>query len=312
MKTSRNRAERQVETDTVRTYLLEMGRIPLLTHEQEIQYARQVQQLIVLEEVPPDDRESWAVASGIKPGDLERITHLGQRAKKKMIESNLRLVVSIAKKYQHRGLELLDLIQEGSLGLNRAVELFDPERGFKFSTYATWWIRQSMTRAIADKSRVVRIPNYLRERMAKIRKASSLLSQELGRVPTSEEISVAVGITPTTFKQLLSYFIPPISLNQPIGKDETTCLGDLLPAEGDPLSYVEQEQSRAIASELLEGLSDRQQQVILERFGLIDGVSKTLDYLGKELNLTRERVRQIEKRSLDQLKARAESIKSSG
>ncbi|MGB8700593.1 MAG: sigma-70 domain-containing protein, partial [Thermosynechococcaceae cyanobacterium] len=148
--------------------------------------------------------------------------------------------------------------------------------------------------------------------MAKIRKASSLLSQELGRVPTSEEISVAVGITPTNFKQLLSYFIPPISLNQPIGKDETTCLGDLIPAEGDLLTYVEQEQSRAIAAELMEGLSDRQQQVILERYGLIDGVSKTLDYLGKELNLTRERVRQIEKRSLDQLKARAESIKSSG
>ncbi|MGB8700595.1 MAG: sigma-70 family RNA polymerase sigma factor [Thermosynechococcaceae cyanobacterium] len=146
MRKSRNRTKRQVETDTVRTYLLEMGRIPLLTHEQEIQYARQVQQLIALEEVPPDDRETWAIASGIKPGDLERIPHLGQRAKKKMIESNLRLVVSIAKKYQHRGIELLDLIQEGSLGLNRAVELFDPEKGFKFSTYATWWIRQSMTR----------------------------------------------------------------------------------------------------------------------------------------------------------------------
>ena len=226
-------------SDLVNQYLKEIGRRPLLTSAEEIEYGRQVQRLMALEQLRQTDSKAWAKAAGLKVVELERLLEQGRRAKRKMIESNLRLVVSIAKKYQHRGLELLDLIQEGSIGLNRATEKYDPERGYKFSTYATCWIRQAISRGITDKGRLIRIPVHQCEKMGHYKKALVLLSQRLGRTPTTQEWADAVGISIEKLREIVQQFEEHKSLDRLVGREQDTPLLDLLVAPENLEEQVE-------------------------------------------------------------------------
>jgi RNA polymerase nonessential primary-like sigma factor len=301
---------KQNSTDTVRAYLCEIGRVPLLTNEQEIQYGRQVQQLVYLQslkqslidemETEPDNAE-WAEAAGLDLKELERLLHLGRRAKGKMIEANLRLVVSIAKKYQNRGLELLDLIQEGTLGLNRAAEKFDPAKGYKFSTYATWWIKQAIARGLIDKGRHIRIPVHRCEKMGRYKKSFRKMTQELGRSPSIQEWADAVGESVQGLRELMVQFSTPASLDQPIGESEEATLLDLLDSTDSPDEFVESLDQREQVIALLESLNPRYRGVLAARYGFEDGEEKTLAIIGAELNLSRERVRQIHDKALQSL-----------
>jgi RNA polymerase nonessential primary-like sigma factor len=230
-----------VTPDMVRTYLQEIGRVPLLTHEQEILFGKQVQQMMQLLELrdkiaaetgQPPDMAVWAERAGMTVAALEETLRRGQRAKQRMIEANLRLVVSIAKKYQKRNLELLDLIQEGTLGLERGVEKFDPTRGYKFSTYAYWWIRQAITRAIAQQARTIRLPIHITEKLNKIKKTQRELSQQLGRSATPSEIAQALELEPAQIREYLLMSRQPISMDLRIGDNQDTELGELLEDRG--------------------------------------------------------------------------------
>ncbi|MBV8882490.1 MAG: RNA polymerase sigma factor, RpoD/SigA family [Chroococcidiopsidaceae cyanobacterium CP_BM_RX_35] len=302
--------ELKSEEDTVRTYLRSIGRIPLLTHEQELTCGQQVQQMTALlaaketlvREVghEPTLRE-WADRVDMLETELAEVVRRGQRAKQKMIEANLRLVVAIAKRYQKRGLDLLDLIQEGAIGLTRAVDKFEPGRGYKFSTYAYHWIRQGITRAIAEKSRTIRLPIHITEKLNKIKKAQCQLSQKLERTPTLAEVATELGITLEQAKGCLRWMQQPLSLEMRVGSKRDTELGELLE---DPNSEELLVQS-FLAEDLNQMLADltvQQQTVLTLRFGLADGKSWTLDKVGTHLNLSRERVRQIEKMALSELR----------
>ncbi|MCX5967997.1 MAG: RNA polymerase sigma factor RpoD [Cyanobacteria bacterium] len=298
--------------DSIRVYLQEIGRIRLLRPDEEIELARKIADLLELEEKAsefeadkghfPDSKE-WAAIFDMPLIKFRRRLMLGRRAKEKMVQSNLRLVVSIAKKYMNRGLSFQDLIQEGSLGLIRAAEKFDHEKGYKFSTYATWWIRQAITRAIADQSRTIRLPVHLYETISRIKKTTKTLSQEFGRKPTEEEIAESMEMTIEKLRFIAKSAQLPISLETPIGKEEDSRLGDFIEAD---IENPEQDVAKNLLREDLEGvlatLSPRERDVLRLRYGLDDGRMKTLEEIGQIFDVTRERIRQIEAKALRKLR----------
>jgi RNA polymerase primary sigma factor len=315
VKASRRRVQtkkKQFTEDSIRLYLQEIGRIRLLRADEEIELARKIADLLELERMrekllndldrEPHDRE-WAAVAAMPLNQFRHRLFLGRRAKDKMVQSNLRLVVSIAKKYMNRGLSFQDLIQEGSLGLIRAAEKFDHEKGYKFSTYATWWIRQAITRAIADQSRTIRLPVHLYETISRIKKTTKLLSQEMGRKPTEEEIATRMEMTIEKLRFIAKSAQLPISLETPIGKEEDSRLGDFIEADGE---MPEDQVSKSLLREDLEGvldtLSPRERDVLRLRYGLDDGRMKTLEEIGQIFNVTRERIRQIEAKALRKLR----------
>jgi len=298
--------------DSIRVYLQEIGRIRLLRPDEEIELARKIADLLELEEKAaafeadkghyPDTKE-WAALFEMPVIKFRRRLMLGRRAKEKMVQSNLRLVVSIAKKYMNRGLSFQDLIQEGSLGLIRAAEKFDHEKGYKFSTYATWWIRQAITRAIADQSRTIRLPVHLYETISRIKKTTKTLSQEFGRKPTEEEIAESMEMTIEKLRFIAKSAQLPISLETPIGKEEDSRLGDFIEAD---IENPEQDVAKNLLREDLEGvlatLRPRERDVLRLRYGLDDGRMKTLEEIGQIFDVTRERIRQIEAKALRKLR----------
>ena len=286
--------------DPVRMYLKEIGKVPLLTAEQEVTLAQRIEAgLHATErlEVEPNLTEE-AQAS------LEAVAVDGQLAKRQLTEANLRLVVSIAKRYVGRGMALLDLVQEGNLGLIRAVEKFDYTKGFKFSTYATWWIRQAITRAIADQARTIRIPVHMVETMNKVLRIQRQMLQELGREPTVEEVAIKVEMTPDRVREIQRIAQEPVSLETPVGEEDDSFLGDFVedPAAIAPATAAARALLTEAIVEALEELNDRERQVVRLRFGLDDGQVRTLEEVGKEFGVTRERIRQIESKTLAKLR----------
>jgi RNA polymerase primary sigma factor len=276
-------------------YLASIGREPLLTPAEEIELGNQVQAMMLLLESPDDALSDHQ----------RRLIRIGRRAKERMMKANLRLVVSVAKKYQGKGMELLDLIQEGSLGLERAVEKFDPTRGYKFSTYAFWWIRQSMTRAIACQSRTIRLPVHLSERLATVRKVSLELAHKLGAMPSRSEIAEAIGMPLDELNDLLRQALTTSSLDAPIHAEEgRSFLGDLIADETSvgPLELVEQGINQEQLGHWLSHLSDQEREVLQLRFGLDGQERHTLAEIGRLLEVSRERVRQVELKALRKLR----------
>lgn len=293
-------SQRRRSSDPVSWYLATIGRIPLLTPAEEIELGNQVQSMMALTE---DGKRTFE--EGELDGKQRRILRIGRRAKERMMKANLRLVVSVAKKYQGKGLELLDLIQEGSLGLERAVEKFDPTRGYKFSTYAFWWIRQSMTRAIACQSRTIRLPVHLSERLTTIRKVSLDLAHKLGAMPSRLEIAEAMDMPVAELDSLLRQSLTTSSLDAPVnGEEGRSFLGDLIAdaSLGEPLDKVEQRIHHEQLGRWMSHLSDQEQHVLTLRFGLNGHERHTLAEIGRLLEVSRERVRQVELKALRKLR----------
>jgi RNA polymerase nonessential primary-like sigma factor len=379
-KVTKRSAKSLYTTDAVRAYLHEIGRVPLLSHEDEIVLGKQVQQLMALLEIKeqlagrspasdssqtdldlsdseledldleaseaddadeaeaidledpaladlaattnlgklapaPEEVEEavsqadWAKAAGMSEAELSNHLRRGQRAKRQMIEANLRLVVAVAKKYQKRNLEFLDLIQEGTLGLERGVEKFDPMKGYKFSTYAYWWIRQAITRAIAQQARTIRLPIHITEKLNKIKRVQRELSQKLGRSPNAAEIGLELELEPKQVREYLTIARQPISLDVRIGDNQDTELQDLLEDDGaSPEDYTVQQSLRQDIFRMLSELTPQQQEVINLRFGLNDGNPLSLAKVGQRMSISRERVRQLEQQALKHLRRRKASI----
>jgi len=298
-------------SDPVRMYLQEIGRYPLLTPQQEVELSMQMESGMGADERLADDSDPMTLDERIF---LQRASRQADRARKRLVEANLRLVVSIAKKYVGRGLSLLDLIQEGNLGLIRAVEKFDYRKGFKFSTYATWWIRQAVTRALADQARTIRVPVHMVETINKLIRAQRSLMQDLGREPTIEEVSVEMEIEPGRVSELRRIAQDPVSLETPLGEEDDSTLGDFV-EDTDAQVPVEAASFRLLQEYLglaLEGLNDRERQVLVMRFGLADGKVRTLEEVGAHFKVTRERIRQIETKALAKLRQPARAKRLEG
>jgi len=305
--------------DMVRTYLREIGRVPLLSREQEIIYGKQVQKMMTLLEQKEmlaqtlgrePNNDEWLESVSLSQEELNRLLLQGNRAKQKMIEANLRLVVAIAKKYQKRNMEFLDLIQEGTLGLERGVEKFDPMRGYKFSTYAYWWIRQAITRAIAQQGRTIRLPIHITEKLNKIKKVQRELAQKLGRSASPTEIAKELELEPAQIREYLNMARQPVSLDVRVGENQDTELQEMLEDDGpSPEYYTTQEFLRHDLNNLLAELTPQQRQVVALRFGLEDGNEMSLAKVGERLNLSRERVRQLEHQALAHLRRRRANVK---
>nr|UXY87298.1 RNA-polymerase sigma factor [Cryptomonas sp.] len=300
--------------DSVRWYLQLIGRVTLLRPEEEIQLAREISQLLHWEHVKISLKEKfqreptnseWTAACKISDVKKFRvILHNARRAKERMVAANLRLVVSIAKRYINRGMTLQDLIQEGSLGLIRAAEKFDSEKGFKFSTYATWWVKQAVTRAIADHSRIIRLPVHLYDTISAIRKATRALNIEIGRSPTEEEIAQRIDMSVEKLRSVLQSAQPTLSLERPLKNDEDASqLSDFIEADQEsPEEHVEKSMLRDDLENVINSLSPRERDVVRMRYGLDDGRIKTLEEIGQIFSVTRERVRQIEAKAIRKLR----------
>lgn len=305
--------------DPVRMYLKEIGKVPLLSADEEIELAQKMEAgSVAVEKIPllkerlaetGDEQEKEEIQAEIKALQLD--VDRGSDAKKRLAEANLRLVVSIAKRYVGRGMLFLDLIQEGNLGLIKAVEKFDYRKGYKFSTYATWWIRQAITRAIADQARTIRIPVHMVETINKLIRVSRQLLQELGREPTPEEIAEEMKMPVERVRKILKISQEPVSLETPIGEEEDSHLGDFIkddnvpvPADAATFTLLKEQ-----LEEVLGTLTEREQKVLTLRFGLEDGRARTLEEVGKEFNVTRERIRQIEAKALRKLRHPSRSRK---
>jgi RNA polymerase primary sigma factor len=288
-------------SDPVKDYLKQIGKVPLLNAEQEVELAKRIEAGLFAEEKLADGGRS--MPHDVR-GDLEWIAEDGRRAKNHLLEANLRLVVSLAKRYTGRGMLFLDLIQEGNLGLIRAVEKFDYTKGYKFSTYATWWIRQAITRAMADQARTIRIPVHMVEVINKLARVQRQMLQDLGREPTPEELAAELDMTPEKVIEVQKYGREPISLHTPLGEDGDSEFGDLIEDSeaiqpGEAVSFtLLQEQLHSV----LDTLSEREAGVVSMRFGLTDGQPKTLDEIGKVYGVTRERIRQIESKTMSKLR----------
>jgi RNA polymerase primary sigma factor len=287
-------------SDPVRLYLKEIGRVPLLSAQEEVELAKAIEAGLFA-------AEKLAVEPGLSEAarrDLHVVTVEGVLAKRRLVEANLRLVVSIAKRYVGRGMAFLDLIQEGNLGLIRAVEKFDYTKGFKFSTYATWWIRQAITRAIADQARTIRIPVHMVETINKVVRLQRQLLQDLGREPTPEELGEALDLPPAKVVEIQKLAQEPVSLDTPIGEADDSHFGDFI-EDADAVVPVEAAAFLMLKEQLelvLHDLSEREMQVIMLRFGLADGRPRTLEEVGQEFGVTRERIRQIESKTLSKLR----------
>ncbi|MCP3994176.1 MAG: RNA polymerase sigma factor RpoD [bacterium] len=299
-------------SDPVRMYLQEIGRYPLLTPQQEVELAMQMEAGgRASEKLGDEGAGDLPVADRVI---LQRSARNAERARKRLVEANLRLVVSIAKKYVGRGLSLLDLIQEGNLGLIRAVEKFDYRKGFKFSTYATWWIRQAVTRALADQARTIRVPVHMVETINKLARAQRTLMQELGREPTITEIAQELELEPRQVTELRRIAQDPVSLETPLGEEDDSTLGDFVEdTDADvPVEVASFKLLQEYLSLVLEGLNERERQVLIMRFGLADGKVKTLEEVGSHFSVTRERIRQIETKALAKLRQPARAKRLEG
>jgi RNA polymerase primary sigma factor len=287
-------------SDLFRQYLREIGRIPLLTAAEEVELARRVEAGLFAEEKlsnTPDLDSQLAL-------DLDRLVVLGRMAKRRLIEANLRLVVSVAKRYVGRGLTMLDLVQEGNLGLIRAVEKFDYARGYKFSTYATWWIRQAMSRALADQARTIRVPVHVVELINRVVRVQRRMLQERGYEPTPEEVAAHLDLAPERVSEVLRLAQEPVSLHAPVGEEDDVALGDLI-EDGDAASPVESAAFLLLREHLeavLSTLGERERKVVQLRYGLADGRARTLEEIGRIFGVTRERIRQIESKTLNKLR----------
>lgn len=293
--------------DPVRMYLKEIGKVELLSGDEEIDYAK----IIEYGKFAAEQIETHDSLSETEIDDYEQAIHRGELAKQRLVEANLRLVVSIAKRHVGRGMLFLDLIQEGNMGLMKAVDKFDYSKGFKFSTYATWWIRQAITRAIADQARTIRIPVHMVETINKLVRFQRQLTQELGREPIPDEIAVMMDTTPEKVREILKISQEPISLESPVGEEDDSNLGDFI-ADNDAISPDEFASNELLKEELndvLETLTDREERVLRLRFGLDDGRTRTLEEVGKEFGVTRERIRQIEAKALRKLRHPSRSKK---
>ncbi|MGC4996387.1 RNA polymerase sigma factor [Streptomyces sp. DT195] len=289
--------------DLFRQYLREIGRIPLLTAAEEVELARRVEAGLFAEEKLGSTPE---LDSGLAL-DLDRIVVMGRMAKRRLIEANLRLVVSVAKRYVGRGLTMLDLVQEGNLGLIRAVEKFDYARGYKFSTYATWWIRQAMSRALADQARTIRVPVHVVELINRVVRVQRRMLQERGYEPTPEEVGAHLELPPERVREVLRLALEPVSLHAPVGEEDDVALGDLI-EDGDAASPVESAAFLLLRQHLeavLSTLGERERKVVQLRYGLADGRPRTLEEIGRLFGVTRERIRQIESKTLSKLRDHA-------
>ncbi|MHC3472108.1 RNA polymerase sigma factor [Streptomyces sp. 7R007] len=290
-------------SDLFRQYLREIGRIPLLTAAEEVELARRVEAGLFAEEKlagTPDLDSQLAL-------DLDRLVVMGRMAKRRLIEANLRLVVSVAKRYVGRGLTMLDLVQEGNLGLIRAVEKFDYARGYKFSTYATWWIRQAMSRALADQARTIRVPVHVVELINRVVRVQRRMLQERGYEPTPEEVAAHLDLPPERVGEVLRLAQEPVSLHAPVGEEDDVALGDLI-EDGDATSPVESAAFLLLREHLeavLSTLGERERKVVQLRYGLVDGRPRTLEEIGRIFGVTRERIRQIESKTLNKLRDHA-------
>ncbi len=289
-------------SDLFRQYLREIGRIPLLTAAEEVELARRVEAGLFAEAklacTPAPDLDSQLAV------DLDTLVVMGRMAKRRLIEANLRLVVSVAKRYVGRGLTMLDLVQEGNLGLIRAVEKFDYARGYKFSTYATWWIRQAMSRALADQARTIRVPVHVVELINRVIRVQRRMLQEHGQEPTAEEVAAHLDLPPERIGEVLRLAQEPVSLHAPVGEEDDVALGDLI-EDGDAASPVESAAFLLLREHLeavLSTLGERERKVVQLRYGLADGRPRTLEEIGRIFGVTRERIRQIESKTLSKLR----------
>ena len=309
------------DVDLVRSYLRDIGRVPLLSHQQEITLGRQVQELMDLEAREAEMRDQrggelvspaeLAKAAGLSPAQLKRKLQAGRRAKERMVAANLRLVVSVAKKYTKRNMELLDLIQEGTIGLVRGVEKFDPTRGYKFSTYAYWWIRQGITRAIAEKSRTIRLPIHITEMLNKLKKGQRELSQELGRTPSVTELAGFVELPEEEVKELMCRARQPVSLELKVGDGDDTELLDLLAGDGElPSEQVEGECLKGDLRDLLGQLPELQERVLRMRYGMDGEDPMSLTGIGRVIGISRDRVRNLERDGLAGLRRLSDQVEA--